>query len=825
MSQTSAETLTADVVINGGNLAAPAAALAAARAWPGAKILLIEPSDWLGGQATSQGVAAPDNSWFEPGASLMRNNPTEYYAADYLDFLNRLKSPPSDLEGTGFAPNGTNWVSRDAFDPRSAADILDRMMDEQSAITLKKLTVVKDVATSPSQDGGGQVINSLQLIERVPKPGYQPFDLFVSEELPDWYSAAESDQYTKVTHQVLPVDEARGIAVIDASELADVIVLSGAEYTVGRELTTEEFSEAGDAPAMDEDGSQAFVYVFAMTDAPTPDQEDDLKTPWPDFDTYYADQVSNFFSFTTFTWNRIWTYRRLLTTGLLFDFDTVNQGDVSMQNWFPGNDYPYGTLYKNKADAQAEAADWMGGALLDELAQAEKHAVAWYFYMKAQRPTTWDTEYLAGDHALNMMGTKHGLAKFPYIRGTRRINGLQNFRITERTFDNVDASDYDGRSSFRFFDSVGIGHYASDVHPTNLSQGIAPSFGKPAPFYIPYRAIGSSNVRNLLAAGKTMAQTYITNSAYRLHPIEWASGSAAGVAAALMARDGVSNLDLLTSDTTLQSLQAQVDGNSPIHWSIWDDEPIPAQRGDLIVNDRRPLVAGVPFRIEAYHPTAVRAVFYQGDTQLGESTTRANGRLLLANITSQSASSAIRVELFDTDDELITELSIEATGDENVVDDAQPVVSFTGSWTLGTAQPNKYATSYHFTNGTGGLKTATFPLPIGEAGIYQVDVWYPEAGNRAIDSPFTIHHADGETEQRINQQTQGGQWVSLGEYTFSGTANDRVVLSNNIFNTSQLVVADAIRVTFVRKASSGGSYWKTSEAALNKNENQLASNN
>ena len=37
--------------------------------------------------------------------------------------------------------------------------------------------------------------------------------------------------------------------------------------------------------------------------------------------------------------------------------------------------------------------------------------------------------------------------------------------------------------------------------------------------------------RNLLVAGKAMAQTFLANSAARLRPIEWASGVAAGVAA------------------------------------------------------------------------------------------------------------------------------------------------------------------------------------------------------------------------------------------------------------------------------------------------------
>ncbi|HMZ52951.1 MAG TPA: FAD-dependent oxidoreductase, partial [Candidatus Sumerlaeota bacterium] len=57
-----ASSLRFDIVVSGGSLSAPAAALAAARNAPNAKVLLIEPTDWLGGQATSQGVSAIDNA-------------------------------------------------------------------------------------------------------------------------------------------------------------------------------------------------------------------------------------------------------------------------------------------------------------------------------------------------------------------------------------------------------------------------------------------------------------------------------------------------------------------------------------------------------------------------------------------------------------------------------------------------------------------------------------------------------------------------------------------------------------------------------------------
>jgi len=662
-----------DIVINGGTFSAPAAAMEAARANPQAHILLLEPTDWLGGQATSQGVSAIDNAWHEPAATLMLNNPELYYPADYREFLTRLRDAPTTAPGEGFAGAGACWVSRDAFDPRTGAWVLDRMIEQYPNITLMKMTVVKDVATSPVTDaeGDGVVITSLRAIQRTPRSGYTPFDHFLSEEILDWYTRADSPEFTKKEYEVVPRDAKKGLVVIDASELADVIVLSGSKYTIGRELTTECMGEDGTPPAMDEDGSQSFVYPFCMTGTTSPTLELELKTPWGDFDAYYKDQLTGFFSLGTHSWPHVWTYRRLKNVGKPGGDYAVNLGDVTMQNWYPGNDYPYGTLCKNPGDSAAERADWKGGIKVAELSRAEKHAVAFYFYMKTHPGRFLETRFLNGTDPLNMMGTKTGLAKFPYIRGTRRIIGLDNFRILERYFADTSDPNYTGGSSFRYFDSVGIGNYAVDVHPTKISTGIDITIERPAPFYLPYRALGSVNVRNLLAAGKTIAGTFISNAAYRLHPIEWTIGSAAGAAAGLMARDGKSNYALLDIPA-LRELQTQVNRNSPISWAAYDASPLPTQNGDLIANDMKPIVGDSwPIPLEIYHHRAVRARVFINGAPLGETTSKSNGQLLYSIESAPPGTSTLTVECYDAGGALLDTLettlisSSKRTGTDN----------------------------------------------------------------------------------------------------------------------------------------------------------------
>ena len=58
---------------------------------------------------------------------------------------------------------------------------------------------------------------------------------------------------------------------------------------------------------------------------------------------------------------------------------------------------------------------------------------------------------------------------------------------------------------------------------------------------------------NLLAAGKTMPTSFLTQSVTRLHTNEWASGTAAGVAAAMMSALDLSSEQMLANVSTLQN--------------------------------------------------------------------------------------------------------------------------------------------------------------------------------------------------------------------------------------------------------------------------------
>ena len=77
---------------------------------------------------------------------------------------------------------------------------------------------------------------------------------------------------------------------------------------------------------------------------------------------------------------------------------------------------------------------------------------------------------------------------------------------------------------------VGVGSYRIDLHPSSSGRNYVDVSS--LPFQIPLGALIPKRVDNLLAACKNIGTTHITNGCYRLHPVEWNIGEAAGTLAA-----------------------------------------------------------------------------------------------------------------------------------------------------------------------------------------------------------------------------------------------------------------------------------------------------
>lgn len=530
-----------DVVIAGGSTAAFAAALSAAAS--GSRVALIEPTDWVGGQLTSSGVPAIDEAWHKitpPGGgdpynvSAIARTPANI-TPNFLALLQAVGNP------------GDCWVSRFCFCPDG---FLERQLRPLETAAGERLvvfldTVVKRLELSPDR----RRIVALECIARTPRPGLaaRGYDRLPSADLADWYSPADSPRFTKRSLRFQTRPDAATV-FIDATEWGELLALSGHPYLQGAEEAD------GSLEGLDTCG-QATVFCFAQELHAGPVGEPDRPVVATELGYGpYRDRPD--------AWQKIWTYRRLRGKG------PPATGDISLQNWGysakdreGGNDYPFGYLFVSRADAAAEAADWRGGIDLQTLAAAEDRAFGWHQWFRRQAPAGIDPGRIALCPAV--LGTAHGLAKLPYIRDTRRAIGLDGFVLRFADLTGPAAQ----KTGTVFPDRIALGAYPADIHP--ISGCSLPAYLTAAhdtlPFCIPFRALTHGELDNMLVAGKTMAQSFLANSATRLHPIEWSTGTAAGVAAAHMADRGLSTRQAFAAIAELQDL---IRRQTPIDWTL-----------------------------------------------------------------------------------------------------------------------------------------------------------------------------------------------------------------------------------------------------------------
>ncbi|MBL9134819.1 MAG: hypothetical protein JNK85_03080 [Verrucomicrobiales bacterium] len=120
-------------------------------------------------------------------------------------------------------------------------------------------------------------------------------------------------------------------------------------------------------------------------------------------------------------------------------------------------------------------------------------------------------------------------------------------------------------------------------------------------------------------------------------------------------------------------------------------------------------------------------------------------------------------------------------------------VEVSGAWASSASVTGFLGTDYwHDSNAGKGSKSVTFIPSVSTAGRYEAFIWYTAAATRSTNVPVDVVHADGLTTRRVNQQINGGQWVSLGTYVFDSGTSGRVTVRNG--GTVGYVVADGIRL-------------------------------
>lgn len=258
--------------------------------------------------------------------------------------------------------------------------------------------------------------------------------------------------------------------------------------------------------------------------------------------------------------------QRTLTYGRL-------PGGVVMLNWpLSGNDW-HGGL-----DRAFDTATPAGEVRADLAADMKGHSRAFANALMAiSQERLASASVFPGpmEAAGGALTGPHDFALMPYWREGRRLLALETV-IEQHLLPQgagpsiaplpIDAS---GQST-----AIAVGNYANDHHYPGEDWPLAPKSCRwggrwtGTPFSIPYGALVSRGVENLLAADKAIGVSHMANGATRLQPLVLNVGQAAGLAAALCVRRG-----LLPADLPVRDLQRALieDSQAPAGpFPLWD---------------------------------------------------------------------------------------------------------------------------------------------------------------------------------------------------------------------------------------------------------------
>jgi hypothetical protein len=331
--------------------------------------------------------------------------------------------------------------------------------------------------------------------------------------------------------------------VLDATETGELLALAGAEFSLGTDARSE-YDEPHAPEVANPLDQQGITVCFALSHHEGEDHTIDVPSGYDFWRSYQPDfWPGPLLGFTapdprslepvarSFVPNPIedpldvaadqsadagdkelWTFRRVLARALHRPGSFGS--DITLVNW-PLNDYWLKPLIGGGEDTSQQA-----------VTGARQLSLSLLYWLQTEAPRADGGTGFPGLRIRpDVTGTADGLAKSPYVRESRRAR-----TVTTITEHDVAIAIVGPHGGTRYRDSVGVGGYRIDLHPSTGGSNYI-DVGS-VPFEIPLGALVPQRVRNLLPAGKNIGTTHITNGCYRLHPVEWNVGEAAGALAA-----------------------------------------------------------------------------------------------------------------------------------------------------------------------------------------------------------------------------------------------------------------------------------------------------
>ncbi len=515
-----------EVLILGGGTSAVSAAIALAEM--DVSCIIVEETDWIGGQLTAQAVPSDEHIWIEQFGCTRR----------YREFRNRLRNYyksnyrlTADSQSDPYLNPGAGFVSPICAEPRVIHDVLNSFL--------------------------------------APFRGNEKVQILLKHELVG--ANFDKDKVHSVSVKNLvngEITEISATIFIEATELGDLLPLANIDYVTGFESR----NETGEPSAPDSaqpNNMQAFSSCFAISYDPKKEHVIDKPKnyeKWRKFKMPFFDQPwigwnsvdPRTLRTLNFTFNpfdnqnplavranqkdnpgsaNLWTFRRIFAA--YHHENPEKYTDISLVNW-PQLDY----IERSIIDVSPEEK-----TLAIEGAKEQSLSLLYWMQTEAPRPDGkigWPGLKLRKD----VVDTEDGLAKHVYVRESRRIRAL--YTVVEQDISYAIRGESGAK---KFSDSVGVGHYRIDLHPSTAGDNYLDVAS--CPYQIPVKSLIPRSCENVIAASKNIGVTHITNGCYRLHPTEWNIGESAGVLAALSIRRAVSP-HAFAEGERLNELQAQL---------------------------------------------------------------------------------------------------------------------------------------------------------------------------------------------------------------------------------------------------------------------------
>ncbi len=462
-----------DVVIVGASFGGVAAALAAASDAK-VRVALLEPSQWIGGQATAQGVTR----WDESGMDTIDTTGSTKSYRDLREAIRAWYRANATLSAYGKGPPPLNpGFGKPGYPFAADPSVAHAVLKAKVAALSARLDLHLGTAVTAVQTAHGTVTG---------------------------LTTAAGDTYT-------------GRFYLDATDLGDLLPLAKIPWTIGAEARSDTHEPAA-PPVAHPEWIQPLTVPVAIERRP--DAESHLLPRPADYDEILRKQrfrvvdgdISGVFDGAARRRGNavrlppVHRARNFADPAYAHDRTTLNVGS---------NDYQDATLPTGDAQRDAEVYQ-----------RARDVSLAYVYWLQTQCPRDDGTGKGYPNIALrgDAFGTADGCAPQAYIRESRRIDALM--RVVQQDID-AGAFPQGTPRARRFADSCGIGYYGIDVHPSGYgTQWVGVETLR---FQIPLGALLPKQLDNFIAACKNIGATHVTSGAYRVHPVEWAIGEAAGV--------------------------------------------------------------------------------------------------------------------------------------------------------------------------------------------------------------------------------------------------------------------------------------------------------